>query len=529
MKKFLIFLTIVELLSCKKLMHDEDLTLSKITSYDQLVLAAGGVYGMLTNRAIRYDSNEKGDDINWASPYDLYYNRKCYPVSVTDIYYGTADWQALYLVIASANSILDQFNIASIIDVRTREVLGEMYFIRAYCHFRLTRVYGRIPIIKDANFSYNTPLASFEEIYQFIESDLKMAMEMLPKNNASARQPYITPHRGTAKAVLAEVYLAHAGYPIKDASKYTLAAKEAGETIDSANYFGFNILPDFANVWDSAHLYNAESVFSLYYHRVENLSDFYYSSKVYPYYISFSRNLTLANLPRANPFYVAPRNFPGTTYYSSEINFFNNYPEGYRKEITFYTTIYVYNIHYDPSGAVISADSGYVHIDKATPCNRVAIRKFFYYSYIVQFEHFSNYFVIFGIPRQYIFRFAQTELTYAEAMARSGQLNTKAYDCVNRIRRRAHHLDLEVPSAFDLPSGLSANAFADSVVWERAWELCAEPEGRWFDLIRLEMVEDLPKLRNLSEGGPPGLVFDKSVYFFPIPESDKVLNPNLRK
>jgi hypothetical protein len=147
MKKFLIFLTIVELLSCKKLMHDEDLTLSKITSYDQLVLAAGGVYGMLTNRAIRYDSNEKGDDINWASPYDLYYNRKCYPVSVTDIYYGTADWQALYLVIASANSILDQFNIASIIDVRTREVLGEMYFIRAYCHFRLTRVYGRIPII----------------------------------------------------------------------------------------------------------------------------------------------------------------------------------------------------------------------------------------------------------------------------------------------------------------------------------------------------------------------------------------------
>jgi hypothetical protein len=114
-------------------------------------------------------------------------------------------------------------------------------------------------------------------------------------------------------------------------------------------------------------------------------------------------------------------------------------------------------------------------------------------------------------------------------MARSGQLNTKAYDCVNRIRRRAHHLDLEVPSAFDLPSGLSANAFADSVVWERAWELCAEPEGRWFDLIRLEMVEDLPKLRNLSEGGPPGLVFDKSVYFFPIPESDKVLNPNLRK
>jgi hypothetical protein len=77
-----------------------------------------------------------------------------------------------------------------------------------------------------------------------------------------------------------------------------------------------------------------------------------------------------------------------------------------------------------------------------------------------------------------------------------------------------------------LPIGLSAEAFADSVVWERAWELCGEPEGRWFDLVRLEMVENLPKLRYSDEVDPP-ITFDKSAYFFSIPTSDTILNHNL--
>ena len=45
--------------------------------------------------------------------------------------------------------------------------------------------------------------------------------------------------------MLAEVYLCWAGYPVKDISKYTLAAMEAGEVIDSADYFGFGLLDDF--------------------------------------------------------------------------------------------------------------------------------------------------------------------------------------------------------------------------------------------------------------------------------------------
>jgi starch-binding outer membrane protein, SusD/RagB family len=495
-KKFLYIILVGLSTSCKDIMHDEDTSLSRITSYDQLVSAAGGVYGRLTEIGIY--PNEKGDDIN-SGNYRRYYDGVNCSYTAPDSFYFNDDWQRLYLVIASANNILDQFKISSTHDNKTRELLGEMYFIRAYCHFRLTRIYGRILIVKDADFSYSTPKATFEQVYQFIESDLNLARELLPKNNNLARLPYVTPHRGSAKAVLAEVYLAHASYPCKDNTKYSLAAKEAREVIDSANYFGLGLLPDFAYVWDSAHLYNPESVFSLY-------GDFY---KTYASVMT--------------DFLTAPGFTPGVQN-ETEINFYNNYPAGYRKEITFYTTIYLPKKQYDSVGTIIPVETGYLHIDKVDPCCRIAYRKFFYSETRIQDTH--NQIFNYGIPRKYIFRFAQTVLTYAEAMARSGQLNAKAYECVNQIRRRAHHLDINTPSPFDLQAGLPADAFADSVVWERAWELCAEPEGRWFDLVRLEMVEDLPRLRHPLEGGRP-MIFNKSVYFYQIPSGDKELNPNL--
>jgi len=120
----------------------------------------------------------------------------------------------------------------------------------------------------------------------------------------------------------------------------------------------------------------------------------------------------------------------------------------------------------------------------------------------------------------YIFRYAQILLTYAEAKARSGQPDDKAYEAVNRVRRRAHKVDIYSPSVYDITPGLTPELFADSVVWERAWELCAEPEGRWFDLVRLEMVEDLTSLRNPDEMLDYPEMIDKNYYFSAIPESD---------
>jgi len=90
------------------------------------------------------------------------------------------------------------------------------------------------------------------------------------------------------------------------------------------------------------------------------------------------------------------------------------------------------------------------------------------------------------------------------------------------VRRRANKVDINSPSKYDLTPELSAKQFIDSVVWERAWEFCAEPEGRWYDLVRTEMVEQLPRLR----GGGPAMTKDD--YFEILPASEIFLNPNLK-
>jgi starch-binding outer membrane protein, SusD/RagB family len=346
---------------------------------------------------------------------------------------------------------------------------------------------------------------------------------LLPKNNDSARVRYVTPHRGTAKALLAEVYLSWAGYPANDILKYALAAKEAGETIDSAAYFGFELLDDFAWLWDKPHFYNSESVFSLYIPNSPTTrgSDFnvdYISSNIDALYSGFYTNDSLFLTPERN-MNIVPSYFP------AEVNFYNSYPTGYRKNITFYTTIYL-----------SAPDTGSIYVDKVDPKSRIGYKKFyfdptledciFYTGSNLQYSHIIHLYL--GTPRIYLFRYAQTVLTYAEAKARAGQPDVKAYECVNQIRRRANQLDLNAPSKFDL-TGLSSEAFADSVVQERAWELCGETEGRWYDLVRLEKVEELATLRNKDEGGPPFGVYNKSVYFSAIPDDDIILNPQLGK
>jgi starch-binding outer membrane protein, SusD/RagB family len=515
--------------SCEKLMHPEEIFIGKIENYNMLVTAAEGVYGILDDivkQPYTYDANVKGDDINIYYPlYISFYGKKYTGIGFLSPYEDYC-WIELYRTICSANNVLSQFEPVFNKNEEARKVFGEVYMIRAYCYFRLTRTYGQIPLISDIDINYNVSKASYPDIYNFIESDLRMAMELLPVNNASARIPFVTPHSGTAKAILAEVYLSWAGYPCNDFQKYALAAKEAGEAIDSADYFGFGLLDDFASVWDSAHYYNKESIFSFYY------PDPTQSPFPADDFGSWSNNNLLYNGRIENygdGFMLGPEShilLP--TFFCAEFNFFNNFPASYRKEITFFTRIYV------PGDVKINnplLDTGYIQIKQVSGQDRLAYRKFYYQHYIKylydDYDKENPWFTLYyGISRIYVFRYAQTMLTYAEAMARTGQLNPKAYESVNQIRRRAHGLDIYSPSNYDLQPGLAPEAFADSVVWERAWELCGEPEGRWFDLIRLEMVEDLPGLRYKQEGGPPH-EYDKSAYFFPIPERDAIINPNL--
>jgi starch-binding outer membrane protein, SusD/RagB family len=513
-KVFFILITLFVVISgCEKIMHPEESSFGNISNYDELCSSVDGVYGQLAIYIKHYDEiSLKGDDLN-----DYTTDTGC--VRNTYVLEDNISWGGLYKTIISANNILIQFSNISSLDKPTGEIIAEVYFLRAYCYFRLTRLFGQIPLIDNIDIDYNIASSSYSEVYQFIEKDLQTAINYLPKTNAEARIPFVTSHRGAAKAVLAEVYLHWAGYPTKDAGKYISSANMAKEVIDSSMIFGFKLMDDYAFVWDSNHFYNEESVFSLFYSNTANYNKYSFEGCYFGTVGIYS--------PEVKHFLEYQFNPNIRLYFPQvEINFYNNYPKNYRRDVTFFNNKFIL-LYYKNVDEYVGFYYYYNSIDL---CDSISYRKFYYSPRLVNYDeidaNYNTYYYV-GNPKIYIYRYAQTLLTYAEAKARSGQLDASAYEAVNMIRRRANRVNLYSASVFDLQAGLSTDAFADSVVWERAWELCGEPEGRWFDLVRLEKVEELPNIRNPREGGPPLYPITKDDYFFNKPSSDIILNPNL--
>ena len=419
-------------------------------------------------------------------------------------------YKLFYQAIGGANDIISKAGDINKLSPEYKRIIGEVYFIRAYCYFRLVRMYGQIPLVANPDVDFTLPKPAFGEIYDFIANDLLKAMDLLPNSNNEARVKYETPNRGTAKAMLAEVYLTMGGYPANDNSKYAEAASVAGELIDSASYFGYGLVPDLADLWNGRKEKNPESEFSFY----GNIA----SSK--------------DGMNMYSDFVVAP-------------DFYNAFPRNYRKESSFQTRTRLYNRFYDPVIQDYRYDSTLAHVDSMGYNSTISYKKFYSQFHIADSTLlYSVYKLFMGYIHDqtpyynvrtpytghvvYVFRYAQTLLTYAEAKARSGLIDAKAYEAVNEVRRRANKVDLYSPSKFDLQAGLTPQQFADSVVQERAWELCAEPEGRWFDMLRLGLAANLVQIKRHQNIIVYITGIDKTTFFLPIPEEDKAINPNLK-
>lgn len=516
-------IVIFSLNCCKNFFQPEEYYLSDITSNEELTTAVNGLedyFLYYTTQSVSQSSEILGDDqLAILSGYPLktkipdsyasYYSKSKPQKGNESFQVGLDNWSTYYRMIASINNVLVQFDLNDLTADDTRIMLGEMIFYRAYLHYRLSLIYGRIPIVTDNEVEYGIPKSSFQDIYAFIERELSLAIKMLPENKSLTRIPYETPDQGCAKALLSEVYLSWAGYPVEDTSKYSIAAETAGEIIDNAEFYGYELLDDFEDLWNNKNKYTNEIVFcrtisdrSLLkrYTSTWMSTEEYYSGG---FGVDGKIRLAISNV-------LVP-----------EIQFFNSYPDNYRKDITFFTRIYVDSMCINSYTGLPNegVEFGSFTIQQTNATLRAAYHKFFIDT--IQTSH-----MLIGCPRIYLIRYAQTLLTYAEASARSGNLNAKAYECVNMVRRRANKLPLYEPSPYDLIPGLSSEAFADSVVQERAWELAGEIGHRWFDMVRTQTVEKVFDTKDPNDGG----TFEYSEndkYFFPIPEGDINLNPNL--
>lgn len=117
-----------------------------------------------------------------------------------------------------------------------------------------------------------------------------------------------------------------------------------------------------------------------------------------------------------------------------------------------------------------------------------------------------------GSSQEYsvLFRLAELYLIASEASARLNNL-TEAGNYINPIRNRAMLEPIE---------SISQNDYIDAIVEERRIELFSEMGHRFFDLKRTEKANE-----TLSTIKPN---WNANRLFFPIPESELILNPNLK-
>lgn len=377
------------------------------------------------------------------------YDRREVPAGSSAIF---ANWRGTYKAIRSANNILRN---AASSDLRDQmagdELLGEVYFIRGYLYHYLTRKHGRIPLVLDLELDREIGLAEQLEVYQQIEKDLLAAESLLPMNSGIGAT---RPNAGSARAFLARLYLDWAGFPLKDNAKYAEAATSAKQVIDNAASHGFALVEDMASLYSIAGRSNTESVYAL----------------------SYCESCEFGN--RKYGKLGMPGDFAGWQESFAEIRFFEDFPEGHRKEATFHTEVPV-----DSNRKVVS--------DVANAAEFIPWTEFFgdqqplYRKIVGPFEEGS--YSKFNISRpDYVMRYAEVLLIYAEASARAGAESPDAWEALNRVRRRAEGLP---PTLADPSVDLSSGDLAELAFTERKWELAGE-FLRWFDLTRMERVEE---------------------------------------
>ena len=367
-------------------------------------------------------------------------------------------WEYYWKIILNANILIQGLKTSKAPVKVIKRAEAEARFFRALSYFDLVRTFGNMPVVLNAETnSREIQRATVLENYLHIEADLHFAEENLPAPGEVGQIGRVS--SAAAKALLANFYLTWAGWPVKDISKYQPAAQKAKEVIEM-NYFNLQPINE---LWLLYNQNSRESVFSVQFSKTEDIrSD-------YPATFSFHESRGWSDI------------YP-------ERQFFYDFPEGPRKEATFYVQI-PQRIYDSNLGKIVENDPPFKHWTESGR-NHPMYKKFTISGDSLVWTRLVGYRAI------EIIRYAEVLLIYAEAFARSksGIVSGDALEALNQVRRRAAGVSYLIPNHdVDL-----ITAVADDVFIERGWELAGERK-RWYDLVRLEKLAEIVAKRDPSE------------------------------
>jgi hypothetical protein len=405
-----------------------------------------------------------------------------------------SQWEGPWAAIYQANGLLTNYSqvpAATPAAIAAKnEAAGNAYFARALCYNYLVRVFGELPMVTgDIEPTVSLPRKPVAEVYALIIADLQQAKTLLPTAKAQGK-----PNKSAASALLADVYLTMAGWPLNQVANYALAATEAKLVIDGGLY---NLSTPYAQVFTTNNC--PESIFAMQYSVAGGI---------------VNRN-AITSVPEEER---SRSNQVGFGDMFPEINFFLAAPPCTRTDATFYTTLklrtgtapnFTWNLVPWNSPSTATGHPYYKKFRAGLGGDAVS-------------ETANTIEVINGSTNKetILLRYPQMLLIFAEASTMAGGGPTaEGYTAVNQVRTRAG-----LPN---LTPGLSKTAFRDSVVFERAYEFAGEFAlgMRWFDIQRLQMLPQIVAARSPLENPIPSGTNFSQKYLAPIPFAEMSRNP----
>lgn len=424
-------------------------------------------------------------------------------------------WEQRFKVIKAANFIINNVErTPGVSEESIAQAKAQAHYWRAFSYFYLVTTWGKVPVMLSEQINYDAPLTDIEKIYELILADLKFAEENCP--DVYSKAPYlqngvnVAVSRGAVKATMAYVYMCMAGWPMNKTEYYNDAAEKAHEVITGVKdgTYYYTLLEDFSDIHSIRHnRSNKELLLGIYYNRDRT-----------------------SNATPATDCLLEMAGGWGDT--NGEIKFWKDFPEGPRKEATYFPQILL--------GGTLR-DWWY----DTVPATREVVAPVFMKTAEgpVQGQEFDytdpKGCIAYGDKTIQVIRLSQVYCWYAEAVGRSGNVTAEAVDALNAVRNRADGTTSNIYT-----TSMTAEELAEAAYNEHGWEVAGYYWSgfatRSRDMFRMYRFKDHFEYRKTNpmievatgiernEKVPVAGVWDDSKMYAPYPFTDSSLNDNLK-
>lgn len=406
-------------------------------------------------------------------------------------------WDNSYKTILRCNIVLGRSDAATFTDEKLRsQYKAEASFLRALVYFWLNRAFGGpalngqvlgvIKVDKEITQAeaYTLDRVSLQDSYDFIIADLKYAEANLPASYSGMDKGRAT--KGAASAMLGKVYMAMAGYPLnKGAQYYTLASQKLGEVVNNS---GYSLVPSYKDLFDVSKKNSVESIFEVQYMKgaPNGATGSPWNNNFAPRF-SDKEVVLVGDKGGEN----SPTQTMSNAYEKGDPRKFVSMRDGW-----------------------ISAKTGAFQGDKYV-CKYADIAS-------SGSDNGNNWIEL---------RLGDVYLLYAEALVRTGGVNTTSLTYLNKIRERARKTPGD-PNVQPAPNLLrdyllsdfsSDQSFLLAIENERHVELAFE-NHRWFDLVRTGRAKEV-MIAEQTADGYNSFTWSDNALTYPIPLTVMQSNP----